>query len=83
MELLAAYTDTLDPATKALHALDLRAHAMKTTRSQVYDQLRRDERLLHPDAPPRAHMDGGAMTGTTNRLDLLWHIHWAHNLLLQ
>jgi hypothetical protein len=22
-------------------------------------------------------MDGGAMTGTTNRLDLLWHIQWA------
>jgi hypothetical protein len=32
--------------------------------------------LLHHDAPPRAHMDGGAMTSTTDWLDLLWHLEW-------
>jgi hypothetical protein len=51
MEPPAACSDTLDPALRALHNLDLRAHAMKTTRSLVYDDLRRDERLVHPDAP--------------------------------
>jgi hypothetical protein len=75
-ELLTACSDALDPALRALHALDIRVHAMKTNRAEIYAQLRNKERLLHPDAPPRAHMDGGAMTGTTNRLDLLWHIQW-------
>jgi hypothetical protein len=35
---------------------------MKTARSHIYQQLRQEELLLHHDAPPRAHMDGGAMT---------------------
>ena len=73
---LTTCAHTLDPGTKALHALDIALQHTGQSRSFYYAALRRDEPLLNFDAPVRAHMDGGAMASTTNRLDLLWHLQW-------
>jgi hypothetical protein len=74
MAFLDAYIDTLDPGSRALYALDFKVREMKIPRSLVYQQLRAEEASLGPSAPARAHMDGGAMASTTDRLDYLWHV---------
>jgi len=73
---LTTCIDPLDTGTRALYALDLHLREVTTTRSQYYRQLRTDEPALGSSAPVRAHMDGGAMASTTDRLDFLWHLVW-------
>ena len=70
-ELLQVCCNSVDPGTRALNALDLWLHQMQTTRSQYYAQFGEEEVQIHQSS---VHCDGGSMTNTTNRDDLLWHI---------
>jgi hypothetical protein len=57
----------------ALHALDAHLCVHSLSRSEFYLNICAVEtELLGPDAPLRAHTDGGSMATTTNRQDYLW-----------
>jgi hypothetical protein len=57
----------------ALHALDAHLCVHSLSRSEFYLNICAVETdLLGPDAPLRAHTDGGSMATTTDRHDYLW-----------
>jgi hypothetical protein len=68
-DLLAAVVADNAPHATALHALDFKIAQMNTSRKAFYQDLRATERKLDH----RAHLDGGSMATTTDRLDLIWH----------
>jgi hypothetical protein len=43
---------------------------------QFYHQLQSSEPALDKPAPLHAHMDGGSMVTTCDRLDYLWQVTW-------
>jgi hypothetical protein len=56
-----------------LHALDVHLSVNAISRSEFYLQISAiAPELLGPNAPLRAHTDGGSMATTTNRRDYLW-----------
>ena len=73
-DLLAFAMGTVDPAVRALYALDYTLAQTRTSRSQYYQELRDEESLLAKSAPLRAHLDGGAMVSTTDRASALWNL---------
>ena len=62
-------------AIRALYGIGDLVRTLQISAIDVYKELRVTQVELHPDLPPRAHVDGGAMAGTTDRLDMLWHYH--------
>ncbi len=74
-ELLQHCTDSMDPGSRALHALDVKLKTTGEDRSAFYRRLRVEEPLLHPNAADViGHMDGGAQASTTDDLDALWYV---------
>ena len=67
-----------EPAPSVLNALhkfqeDICAHNVSA--AEYYTKLSVASVKLSPDMPPCAHVDGGALATTTNRLDYLWAYH--------
>jgi hypothetical protein len=74
LELLTACVERTNPGSHALHGMDVMVWQTKLNKSAIYKQLRNEEASLSPDAPPRAHANGGAMASTTDCLSLLWYL---------
>lgn len=59
--------------SKALHALNIHLCIHAISRTDFYKRICAvTPDLLGPDAPLRAHTDGGSMATTTNRREYLW-----------
>lgn len=73
-ELLMACVASVDPASKALCAVDSKMRESGLLRNEFHRQMSEAEPLLDSKAPVRAHMDGGSMATTMHREDLVWHM---------
>ena len=73
-ELLTACINEVDPASRALYAMEQRLRDTGLSRNSIYSELREKEAILRSTEFIRAHMDNGSMVCTTNVWGLLWHI---------
>ena len=60
---------------RALHRLCTHCVEKQVSAVATYATIRRVEVLLQNHLPPRGHVDGGAMTSCTDRLEYLWSYH--------
>jgi hypothetical protein len=57
---------------QALHQHTLDITALEMSAVEYYEALSVSAVELHTELPPRAHVDGGALATTTDRLDYIW-----------
>ena len=78
-ELLTACVNEVDPASRALYAMEQRLRDTGLSRNSIYSEMREKEAILRSTEYIRAHMDNGSMVCTTNVWGLLWHITTARD----
>jgi hypothetical protein len=71
---LAAAIEHCSPFARALHTFDAQILALGKTRSARYRELRQIDATIGSKTSICAHLDGGAMTSTTDLLRALWHV---------
>ena len=71
---ILAAQDALDPCTKALYACDIQVRELNISIGKFYLRQQRTDPRLDASAPLLAHMDGGSMISTTNRIDMLYSV---------
>jgi hypothetical protein len=71
---LADAIENCSPVARALHSFDAQILSLKTTRSAHYQHLRQVDAIIGSKSAIRAHLDGGAMTSTTDLLRSLWYV---------
>jgi hypothetical protein len=79
--LLARVTDSIDPGTRALNGLDIKAINYKMHRLDVYAMLKADPNsLLRCERDDgyklHGHIDGGAQASTTHKRRAIWAFQW-------
>ena len=62
----------LPAPVQALHHLPILLRELQVSAVEFYKGLAVSEVSLSTALPPKAHVDGGALASTTNRLDYLW-----------
>ena len=65
-------TPTMPSVVKSLFALQEICYTMQISAIDYYKDLQIASALLAANLPPKGHVDGGAMTSTTDRLEYIW-----------
>lgn len=73
-DLLVACMNQVDPASRALYAMEMKMQDTGMCRNMIYRRMREKEAILRDTGAVRGHIDNGAMVSTTNDKTLLWHI---------
>lgn len=76
-ELLAIAHDSTDRASRSLNALTIQIRATGMDVKDFFQYVNRMGLNRHEDDTNdviRGHIDGGSQGGTTDRLDLMWHV---------
>jgi hypothetical protein len=71
---LAQAIENTSPFARALHSFDAQILSLQTTRIAHYQHLRQVDAIIGSKTSICAHLDGGAMTSTTDLLKSLWHV---------
>lgn len=71
---LAEAIEHCSPHARALHAHDAMILSLGTNRTARYHHLRSIDAVIGSKTAVCAHLDGGAMTSTTDLLKTLWHV---------
>jgi hypothetical protein len=71
---LAEAIENCSPVARALHTFDAQILSLSTNRSAHYRHLRQVDAFIGSKTAIRAHLDGGAMTSTTDILQSLWYV---------
>jgi hypothetical protein len=71
---LAQAIEHCSPVARALHSFDAKILSLHTSRSAHYLHLRQIDANIGSKTSICAHLDGGAMTSTTDLLRSLWHV---------
>jgi hypothetical protein len=70
---LAQAIENTSTVARALHSLDSQILSLQTSRTSHYQHLRQVDAIIGSKTSICAHLDGGAMTSTTDLLRALWY----------